>query len=65
MSLEREVGEIHTKVDHLVALVEKQNGRVGKLEGQVSILRRWQYFVVGAFTAAGTGLGAIISKFTG
>ena len=65
MTLEREVGEIHTKVDHLIDLVGKQNGRVVKLEDQVGTLRRWQALVIGAFAAAGTGLGAAISKITG
>jgi hypothetical protein len=60
-----EVREIHTKVDHLVALVEKQNERVTKLEENVGSIRRWQAFVVGVFTAAGTGIGTIIGRFTG
>lgn len=64
MSLEREVGEIHTKVDHLVNLMEKQNGRVTKLEDQVSGLRRWQAMIIGGFTAVGSGIGAIFTKFT-
>lgn len=65
MTIEREVGEIHTKVDHLIELVRKQNGRVTKLEDQVGTLRRWQALVIGAFAAAGTGIGATITKFTG
>lgn len=60
--INREVGEIHTKVDHLIKLVEKQNSRVSTLEGEVSSLRRWQAAVVGGFTAIGTGIGAFLTK---
>ena len=62
--MEREVGEIHTKVDHLISLVEKQNGRVSKLEDQVSGIRRWQAYFIGLMTAAGTGVGTFIGKFS-
>lgn len=62
MAIEREVGEIHTKVDHLIVLVEKQNGRVSKLEDQVSGIRRWQAAVIGAVTAVSSGVGVAISK---
>ena len=60
--LNREVGEIHTKVDHLIGLVEKQNGRVTKLEEKVGGLRRWQAAIMGVFMAAGTGLGSLLHK---
>lgn len=64
-SLDREVGEIHTKVDHLITLVEKQNGRVTKVEEQVSKIRRFQSYMIGIFTAIGTGTGALFHKFLG
>lgn len=62
MTIERELGELHTKVDHLIELVGKQNGRVGDLEEDVHGLRRWQSYIIGIFTAAGTGLGAALSR---
>lgn len=64
MSLDREIGEIHTKVDQLIGLVEKQNGRVGKLEEQVNGLRRWQAMIIGGFTAVGTGIGSLFTKIS-
>lgn len=60
MSLEREIGEIHTKVDNIVKLLEKQNGRLAKVENKVVTLEKWQSLVLGAFATC----GAIIGVFT-
>ena len=65
MTVERELGEIHTKVNNILELVEKQDGRVERLEEQVSTMRRWQAFVIGLFTTAGTGIGTLFGKFSG
>ena len=61
--LNREVGEIHTKVDHLITLVEKQSDRVSTVENQVGNIRRFHAYIVGGFTAVGTGIGSMIHKF--
>lgn len=63
MSIERELGEIRATLESIEDLIKTQNGRVGKLEDQVGALRRWQALVIGLFTAAGTGIGSILSKF--
>lgn len=61
---EQEWGELRSDVKHILIQVEKQNGRVGKLEEQVGALRRWQMLVIGIFTTAGGGIGTLIGKFT-
>lgn len=59
-----EFGALRSDVKNIIAMLEKQNGRVAKLEEQVGALRRWQMLVVGLFTAAGGGIGTFIGKFT-
>jgi uncharacterized membrane protein len=63
MSIEREVGEIHTKVDHLINMLGEQSDRVSELEADVNSLRRWQAYVIGIFTAVGAGVGGVVGKF--
>lgn len=56
------LGEIRGELRSIKDLVERQNGRVGKLEDKVDGLRRWQAAVIGLFTAAGTGIGTALTS---
>lgn len=63
--LNREVGEIHTKVDNIINLLEPMDDRLKKTENKVEALRRWQAWIIGIFTSAGAGVGATIHKIIG
>lgn len=60
----QEFGELIANVRTIKELVEKQNGRVSKLEDQVGAIRRWQAYIVGIGTAIGTSFGVILDRFT-
>lgn len=62
MTIERELGEINANVKNIISLLEKQNGRVGKLEEKVENLRMWRSAVLGGSFVIST-IAGFISQF--
>ena len=62
---ESDFGEMRSDVKYIREMLEKQNGRLGKVEDKVASLMRWRAWVLGMFTTAGTTVGAILGKFSG
>ena len=63
--LNREVGEIHTKVDNIIILLEPMQSRIQETETKIEALRRWQSWVIGVTATVGTGLGIVAHKIAG
>lgn len=62
MSLEREVGEIHTKVNSILTMLESGKRDVEEIEDRVNKIEKWQHMIIGGFTAAGGAVGAVSTK---
>ena len=58
-----EFGALRSDVKHAIELLEKQNGRIAKVENQVGRIRWVMAWIAGAATTIGTGIGTQLSKF--
>lgn len=58
-------GELMADVKHIKSKVDKQDGEVDILKTKVGKLEKFQAALLGAWAAAGTGLGAAFTKVFG
>lgn len=59
---DKEFGELRSDVKNILVLLEKQNGRVGKLEDRTTKLETWRTFLAGAWFVITTAALALWGK---
>lgn len=58
--LDRTIGRLETKVDHLISLNEQGRKSHERLAARLSVLERWRYWVAGAAYVA-LGISGLVS----